>query len=167
MVVDVPRTLKHLTLTVAQHGLVTVGSFDGELSILNASGTVRLGAVSGPTLVESRNGDINAAIGVIPSAMNFLGRNGNVTVSMSPDARASFAAEVHGGTITLDSTSRVVYPPSGGIDINSIEDHRVNVPPPDPSSRLPWTVGGGGAMISITSLNGNVIIRKNNPPKQE
>ena len=165
--IDVPRTLKRLKLTVTQAGQITVGNFDGELSILNASGSVGLGGIGGPTLVENRNGDITASIGTIPAAMNFLGRNGNITVQFTPEARANFLAEAHRGVITLDSTSQIVFPRSGGLDLSSIEDHRINIPPPDASTKLPWAVGGGGALISITTLNGNIIIRKNNPPKQE
>ena len=167
LMIEVPRTLKSLKLAVTQQGQISVGNFDGELSVLNASGSVGLGGIGGPALIENRNGDITASIGTIPAAMNFLGRNGNITVQFSPEARASFNAEAHRGTITLDSTSQIAYPPSRQLDLATIEDHRVNVPPPDASAKLPWAVGGGGAVISITTLNGNVIIRKNNPPKQE
>src|SRR6185369_2765473 len=119
-------------------GQITVGNFDGELSILNASGSVGLGGIGGPTLVENRNGDITASIGTIPAAMNFLGRNGNITVQFTPEARANFLAEAHRGVITLDSTSQIVFPRSGGLDLSSIEDHRINIPPPDASTKLPW-----------------------------
>ena len=49
----------------------------------------------------------------------------------------------------------------------TIDQHRVDVPAADTSMKVPWVVGGGGAGITITTLNGNIIIRKNLPPKQE
>lgn len=166
LMLEVPSDLKGMKVTITNHGSIRVSGFNGELTVQSASGAIDLVRVAGPTVVEARNGDISVYSASIPAAMNLLGRNGSVTVSAPTDTRASFTAEVHGGTITLDSTSHIVYPTSP-VKLADVESFRVGAPGPDPASKLPWIMNGGGAAITVTSLNGNIIIRKNNPPKQE
>jgi hypothetical protein len=171
IVVSVPRTLAHLKITVTHEGKVRVSNFDGELRIRSAAGPVRVDGIAGPTLVEAQDGAISGSLGVIPSTMNFLGRNGNITLTLPTDARASLATEVHQGLIYHDSTSRVVTPPRFTIPAPDgleayLEAHRVGMPEAFSGTRSTWILNGGGAAITVTSLNGNIIIRKT-PPKQE
>ena len=159
MMLEVPRDLKSLKLTITNQGAVNVSGFTGELSIQSASGPVSLNQVAGPTVVEARDGRITAGIATLPAAMNFLGRNGNITLTAPADARASLAAEVHRGTITLDSTSHLVFP-AGRFRPSDVETFRTRVPPADNASKLRWVLNGGGAAITLVSLNGNIIIRR-------
>jgi hypothetical protein len=169
--IAVPRSLAVLRIKVIGHGNVVVRDFDGQVSIQSAAGNVQVSAISGPTLIEARNGTITASVGVIPSTMNFLGHNGTVAVTLPADARATVAAEAHRGSIYHDSTSHIVTPPRFSVpkpaDLQAyLEAHRVGMPGPLPDSKSSWVMGGGGAAITVTSLNGDIIIRRT-PPKQD
>ncbi len=120
---------------------------------------------------EALDGAITGSLGVIPSTMSFLGRNGNITLTLPTDARAASMTEAHQGLIYHDSTSRVVTPARFSIATpdgleSYLEAHRVDMPQPQTGATSSWIMNGGGAAITLTTLNGNIIIRKM-PPKQE
>ena len=163
LMIEVPRDLKSLKVTITGRGAANVaGGFMGQLSIESVAGPVLLNQVGGPAVVEARNGNVRARILSIPATLNILGRNGDITVEAPADVRASVRAEVHQGAITLDSTSHFAYPP-GRFKQSDIESFRRDVPPADPANKLAWILGGGGASITLTTLNGNVIVRRAQP----
>ena len=106
LVVLVPRNLKELTLTVGHYGDIRVHHFDGELSIVNERGLVELADITGPTLVEARNGNVQAVLGKLAGSgtagLDILGRNGDISITLPADMTANMQLTAHGGTITSD-----------------------------------------------------------------
>jgi hypothetical protein len=171
--VTIPRTLHSLKLVTGHYGAIHVEHFSGELSVQSERGEVGLVDVSGPTLVEARNGEVRVAVSHVPATgtagLNLLGRNGNVTLTLPGDAKANLSLEVHRGTVTsafTDGAGRLV------VNASDLEALRKLAPKVRPvSSEIPRKfvreINGGGVPVTVVALSGNIIVTKAGPPPQE
>lgn len=160
-VLEVPRNLTIIRVHVNGAGGVRVSDFDGQISIQSASGDVRLDRITGPALVEARNGPITATLAAIPDRMNFLGHNGTIVVTLPADGHASVSTEAHQGLTFHDSTSHLALPAHAAFTkLPDLETYRVGMPAPIDGMKTSWIMNGGGASITVTSLNGDIIIRR-------
>lgn len=170
LIVTVPRSLKTLKLTAGHSGAIHVDHFNGELTVSSEQGTVDLADVSGPTLVEARDGAVTVSFAKLPvdgaHGLSVLGRNGDVTVTVPEDAKASFSLEVHRGTASsafAEGNSRIV------IDAADLEAFSKLAPGVAPQTagiprKFIYDINGGGVLVQVVALNGNIIVRKSVKP---
>jgi len=170
LIVTVPRSLKTLRLAVGHSGAIHVDHFDGELTLSSEQGSIDLTDITGPTLVEARDGPVQVAFSKLPAigahGLSVLGRNGDVTVTLPPDAKGSLSLEVHRGTVTSAFTDG-----NGRIEVNAsdIEALRRLAPQgtPPTASEIPRKfirdINGGGVLVQVVALNGNIIVKKRAP----
>ena len=171
--VTVPRTLHSLKLVTGHYGAIHVEHFSGELSVQSERGDIELADVSGPTLGEARSGEVRVAVSHVPATgtagLNLLGRNGNITLTLPPDAQAELSLDVHHGTVTSDFTegsARIV------VNASDLEALRKIAPEVQPVSRefprrIIRDLGGGGVPVIAVALNGNIIVKKAVAPPRE
>jgi DUF4097 and DUF4098 domain-containing protein YvlB len=135
----------------AVSGAVTINTISGEVEITGAVPDVDLSTVSGTInvspSVELRRGEFNSVSGNI-----------KLNSALSPDGNFSF--EAVSGTIELHLPSAT----SAEFDIETFSGDIQNDFGPEavktnqylPSKSLEFSIGGGGATVTISSINGNV-----------
>lgn len=163
----VPRNLKLLKLTIRAGGVVSVDGFDGELTIQSETGPVLLHGIGGPAVIEARNGRIRASITHLPApargGLDFLGRNGDVVVTLPGDAKADLDLETHGGQISADDfagfasrTRPAANPDPGVLNANGL---KASSP-----VRRTIAVGEGGTSVKLVAMNGSIVVTRADKP---
>lgn len=216
--ISVPRHT-NILVSSAWGGDIAVANVDGNIEIKSLNGEVKLRDLSGSALVETTNGEIDAAVQTLQDGkpLSFTSMNGEVTVHLPSDAKANIRLRTHNGSILTDfddkalvtktESVRVVgHHANGGLtpeareavrnamrdsaaairdasraardaarhaakdaDDDSDVDTAAPVAPIPPIPPLPpmtggkivnGTLNGGGAEIRITTMNGDVTLRK-------
>lgn len=151
LTIKVPRQFS-LQLSTTQQGDIVVENVAGEFEISNVNGSIRLQQVAGSALLNSINGRLTASFtAVTPRApMSFSTANGQIDLTLPVAVKA---------TLKLKSDRGAVY-----------SDFDLAVDPAAPTQVGPqrlsqdgWTVGrlnGGGADITVQSLEGTIVVRK-------
>ncbi len=165
LLIRVPRNLKTLKLTVSHYGDVRVNHYDGELTVMSERGAVTLLDISGPAVIEARNGAISAVVSKFPaskfSGFSLLGRNGGIDITIPGTAKFSVEVSATAGQVTSD------FEKSGnGTQVDSAITYYVRRDgPPAQSGPLHSrvVVNGGGTVVNVVAMNGNVVIHKSPP----
>jgi hypothetical protein len=124
------------------NGLVEVRNVGGEVNANTVNGRVEVTTRSGPVNANTVNGDIDVSLGSLArdGAMRFRTVNGSVTVETPADLDANISMETMHGSISSDWPVQL----SGKFGPRHAEG----------------TIGRGGRMIRMTTLNGSVELRK-------
>jgi hypothetical protein len=133
--VRVPAGVRLAAKTV-NGGIEAVG-LKGSIEAETVNGSVRL-ATSAAARASTVNGSINADVGAIDEAMELETVNGRITVALPEKVRADLNAHTVNGSI--DSEFEVAV--QGKIS------HR----------RLRGTIGGGGADLLLSTVNGSIAL---------
>jgi DUF4097 and DUF4098 domain-containing protein YvlB len=145
------ETLSADVTVEAMSGAVTVSSVSGTVKISGAVPEADLSTVSGTLIVststELRRGDFNSVSGTI-----------KLNAELSPDG--SFSFETVNGDIELHipagtSAEFDIESFSGDIE-NDFGEEAVKTSEYLPSKSLEFSIGGGGASVSVSTINGNV-----------
>jgi hypothetical protein len=137
--VRVPHGVGFVGRTI--QGDVTAEGLAGPVQAYSVNGSIRF-TTSGSGLAETVNGSITAALGSTQaeSPLNFRTVNGQIKLSLRPEAGAEVRAETMNGRISSD------FPLAGAAS------HTQN--------RMQGTIGAGGGRLDLETVNGNIEIRR-------
>ena len=155
LTIKVPRNFS-LQVATVQDGNITIENVVGELEISNVNGSIRLTQVGGSALLNTINGDLTATFSsVTPNTpMAFSTVNGKIDVTFPPTIKASLKLKSDMGAIYSDFDMAMEKAPKP-VTTSQKGVYRV--------SQDSWTYGkvnGGGAEVTMKSLQGNLYIRK-------
>jgi DUF4097 and DUF4098 domain-containing protein YvlB len=182
--VDVSGTQAELSLSTVT-GRITASDGNGRSHIETAAGSValqrfsgetRVGSMTGPITIDEIGGDLFLTTITAPTVieradltnLTVEAAQGNIDFSGRLSARGRHRIETFGGNIEL----RLPADLGATIDMESLNGkvHAVDFPVTmrarpatargRESDRQEYTINGGGARISISTLNGGVFLRK-------
>ncbi len=126
-------------------GNVTLRGCKGGADVKTAGGSIEV-ENDGPVLAKTSGGSIRCQLQEAVSRQNLLldmkTTGGNINVSLVPDIAATVEAKVLGGSVTTEFP--VAVETTGTVK-------------PD---QLQGTINGGGSLLKLFSVGGNVILRK-------
>lgn len=133
-------------------GDVHVENFGGEFEMEALNDGVKLNKVTGPVFLDLVNGDIEIVFENVnqESPMSIKTINGEVDVTLPATAKANLELySLHGDIYTdLD------------IDVEKSEGEETNMRFLGGSSKVNGTLNGGGVEMNISTINGNLYLRK-------
>ncbi|OGD20926.1 MAG: hypothetical protein A2W03_07380 [Candidatus Aminicenantes bacterium RBG_16_63_16] len=157
LVIKVPAG-SSLNLETTNMGEIRVENVTGEVEVENMNGPITLQNVSGTVVASTTNGDIEAVLArVAPDKpMSFATFNGDVDVTLPPDAKASLRLKSQEGDVYSDfdlalKTAPVKTEESG----KSTGRFRVSI-----ERAALGAINGGGVEMKLETYNGNIYIRK-------
>ncbi len=130
---------------------VEVENFGGEFEMTGLNDGVKLTDITGPVIVELINGDIEVIFSSVnqSSPMSIQSINGEVDITMPSVTKATFELSSLHGDIFSDLD----------IEIKKEKDED-NMSYFGGSSDVEGTLNGGGVKMDISSINGNIYLRK-------
>ncbi len=141
------------------NGDITVEGVSGEVDANALTGKLTLNNVSGPVVAHSLNRDVNAVFTQAPAGkpMSFTSLNGNIDVTLPPDAKARLKMKTNGGDIYTDFDLKMEPPakPATTDERKAGGKYRVHT-----ESTMYGTINGGGPEITLTTFRGNIYLRK-------
>ncbi len=146
-----------LYLSTTNDGEIIVSNVTGSLELGNTNGPITATGISGAVIAESVSDDIDIGFRAVApdSAMSMESVNGNLTVRLPANAGAQLYLDSSQGEILSDF--EVEVQPSK--PVIERDDHKSGV-----SVRVENTivanVNGGGPVIRLKTLNGDINIRK-------
>ena len=157
VVARIPRRAD-LELTTTNNGEILVRDVTGALVLNNVNGPITATGITGTVIAESVNEDIEVSFDAIQGngAMSFASVNGTLSLGLPADAAVQLHIDSAEGEITSDFEVDVMpseptitreEDDSGGVEI------RVE-------SVIVANVNGGGTVIRMKTLNGDINIRK-------
>jgi len=147
-----------LKLEAANMGDIRVENVSGEVEVENMNGPISLHNVSGTVVASTNNGDIEAVLArVAPDKpMSFATFNGDVDVTLPPDAKASLRLKSQEGDVYSDfDLALKSAPPKTEESGKSAGRFRVSI-----ERAALGTINGGGVEMKVETFNGNIYIRK-------
>jgi DUF4097 and DUF4098 domain-containing protein YvlB len=154
---------------------ISIQTVNGKLHAAKLRGRTRLASTSSSIEAEDIVGDVTAGTvsgrvsltGVKSSRVSAETVSGNVTYAGSIDASGSYEFSTHSGTVRLE------IPETSGADLEleTFNGHitsafPITLQPGDVSSmarhgkRMEFTIGKGGAHVTASTFNGNIIIER-------
>jgi DUF4097 and DUF4098 domain-containing protein YvlB len=158
LVIKVPMQTS-LKLQCTNGGDIKVERVTGDLELTNLNGDVIANSVAGTVIAHSMNGKVHVTLDrVTPDkAMSFSTMNGDVDITLPPDAKANLKMKSDHGDIFSDFDIKLTAAGTAPV----VEDgrakggkYRVKV---DKTSS--GTINGGGPELSFKTFNGNIYIR--------
>ncbi len=146
-----------LKLGTVKDGAIVVENVRGELEISNVNGAITLTQVSGSAVANTINGNLTATFKSVTAGtpMAFSSLTGKVDVTFPASTKALLKLKSDHGQVYSDfdfaldkRPAKVTHDTQGGLSRFSKEA---------------WTYGtlnGGGAEITLQSLNGDIFLRK-------
>ncbi|GAA4033191.1 hypothetical protein GCM10022409_16890 [Hymenobacter glaciei] len=155
LTIKVPRNFS-LQVGTVQNGDILIENVSGELEISNVNGSIKLTDVGGSALLNTVNGSLTATFkAVTPNTpMAFSTVNGKVDVTFPTTIKANLKLKSDMGAIYSDFDMAMEKPAK---PVNSAQNGVYRI------SQENWTQGkvnGGGAEITVKSLQGNLYVRK-------
>ena len=141
-VITVPRGMHVRANTV--NGSIEITGVTGEVRANSVNGSVRAQSSGGPVEARAVNGNVTARMGRITGSedLTYASVNGNVLVEFSGDLNA----ELEMSTV------------NGGFETNFPLALRGRINP----RHIRATIGAGGPHLKLSTVNGNVELRKSN-----
>ncbi len=155
--IKVPE-LSSLKIESAAMGGVRVEGVSGEVEIENMNGPITLRNVSGTVIASTANGDIEAVLArVAPDKpMSFATFNGDVDVTLPPDAKASLRLKSQEGDVYSDFDLALKSAPAKTEESGKTSGRfRVSI-----ERAALGTINGGGVEMKFETFNGDIYIRK-------
>ena len=123
-------------------GSLEVGNVGEEARLNSISGKVRLGKVNGYLNVSSVSGSLNAAlVSLSPQGIHINSVSGSVEIAFNSEVNADFTSESVTGEVFLEVP-------------NVIRESE------EKSSNIRARIGAGGTPITISSISGNIRLRR-------
>lgn len=152
----VPRRA-NVSLSTVNDGEIIVSNIVGNLELSNTNGPITARDISGSVIAESVNGAVDVSLASIDevNASSFETLNGDITVGIPANAGVQLHLDSGQGKITSDFEVEVV-PTTGTVqrdeDGNGTAIRIENV--------IVAKVNGGGPVLRIKSLQGDIHIRR-------
>ena len=155
MTIKVPKNFS-LQVGTVQNGDIIIENVSGELEVSNVNGSIKLTDVGGSALLNTVNGSLTATFKTVTpnTPMAFSTVNGKVDLTFPANLKANLKLKSDMGAIysdfdmAMDKPAKPVTSARNGV-------YRI--------SQDNWTQGkvnGGGAEITVKSLQGSLYIRK-------
>lgn len=147
----------HLSLSTVNDGEIIVSNIVGNLALSNVNGPVTARNISGSVIAESVNAAIDVSFAKIDevNASSFETINGDITVGIPVDAGAQVHLDSGQGQITSDFEVEIM-PTDGTVtrddNGNGVAIRIENV--------IIATINGGGPVLRLKSLHGDMHIRQ-------
>ena len=123
-------------------GSVQIGNVGSEARVSSVSGDVRIGQVNGPLDVTGVSGGLNATlVSLSPQGIHIKSVSGSVEIGFKSEVNADFRADGVSGQVYLDVP-------------NVIRDSE------EKSSNVRARIGVGGTPITISSVSGDIRLRR-------
>ena len=130
-------------------GSITMRDCSGGAEMKTAGGSIEV-ENDGPVLAKATGGSIRCQLQKVSTSQNLLldleTMGGGINVSVAPDIAATVEAKVLGGAVTTELPVTV----EGG---------------PVKPDQLQGTINGGGPLLKLFSVGGNIILRKTGEDK--
>ena len=140
-VIDVTGTVNGQT----SGGNITLRDCKGGADVKTAGGSAEI-ENDGPVLAKTTGGSIRCQLQEISSSQNLLldleTAGGGINVSLVPDTAATVEARVLGGSVTTEFP--IAAEMAGAVKPNELQG----------------TINGGGPLLRLRSIGGNIILRK-------
>ena len=156
VVARIPRQA-NLELSTVNDGEIIVSNITGALNLENVNGPITASNISGLVIAESVNENIDVSFANIDASgvMSFSSINGDLTLGLPASAGVQLHIDSSEGEIISDfevevQTSKPVIKREdnrGGVEV-SVE------------SVIVADINGGGPVIKLKTLNGNILIKK-------
>lgn len=100
----------NVMIASAYGGDISCSGLTGDIEIKSMNGVVRLDGIAGSALVETMNGEINAAVHELHEgkSLSFTSMNGEVTLRLPADAKANVRLRTQNGAIATDFDEKVL-----------------------------------------------------------
>jgi hypothetical protein len=136
-----------LSHTSPHGGDVEVKNYEGELDISTVHNSVELTDVTGPMMVKTVHGDINATLGAaLRSPVSIESTHGHVDVALPVAIKANVHLNTTWGEILVDPDFKIEIDKSG----NYVRY----------SDKVTGKINGGGIDVELSSTHNNVYLRK-------
>lgn len=148
-----------LVLETVNDGVIEVSNITGALQLTNINGPITAHGITGSVIAESVNDTIDVRFTQMEGSevMSFNSVNGDLVLGLPAGAGAELHIDSAEGEITSDFEVDVV--PSRPVVTR--EDNRGGVEV-KVESVIVAKLGGGGPVIKMKTLNGDIAIRKSN-----
>jgi hypothetical protein len=159
LVVRVPRNMS-MKVSCMNGGDLRVAGVSGDLELNSHNSGISATNVNGSVVAHSLNGNLTVVLDRLSSdkPMSFSSLNGNVDVTLPPDARATLRMKSDNGSTFTDFDIQLT--PGGAKAV--VEDqrreggrYRVRA-----DNTMVGSINGGGPDVSLKTLNGNIYLRK-------
>lgn len=152
----VPRRA-NVSLSTVNDGEIIVSNIVGNLELSNTNGPITARGISGSVIAESVNAPIDVSFAEIDdvNASSFETINGDITVGIPANAGAQLNLDSGQGQITSDFEVEVV-PTEGTVT----QDENGNGTAIRIENVIVARINGGGPVLRLKSLNGDMQIRK-------
>ncbi|MFN3849135.1 MAG: DUF4097 family beta strand repeat-containing protein [Spirosomataceae bacterium] len=156
--VKVPQKTS-LKLSTVNNGDIYVDNVNGNLEISNVNGDIKLKNIAGSVSANTINGDVivNFTDVTANSAMAFTNLNGKIDVAFPANYKANVKLKTDRGDIYSDFDIDIDKTNAKAIQTTDKEKGLYKLKKDD------WTYGkinGGGAEMTMKSMNGDIFIRK-------
>ena len=123
-------------------GSVEIGNVGADARVNSISGNLGLGQVNGSLDVTSVSGSVNATLlSLSPQGIHIRSVSGSIEIRFKSEVNADFTAESISGQVSLDMP-------------NVTRDSE------EKSSNVHARIGGGGTPITISSVSGNIRLKR-------
>jgi hypothetical protein len=160
----VPRATS-VVVSSSVGGDVTCEGVSGDVEIHCLNGAVRVDGLRGSLSVETLNGAIHAKLDAVQpgKAVSLSSMNGAVTVEVPAAAKANIHLRTHNGSVLTDFDEKALVTTSESAGIADTPRARRSMPPLPPMTGgkvVSGTLNGGGADLQVTTMNGDITLRK-------
>jgi DUF4097 and DUF4098 domain-containing protein YvlB len=147
----------NLYLSTTNDGEIIVTNITGSLELENPDGPITATRISGSVIAQSVSDDVEIALTSIAadSAMSLESVSGNLSIALPPDVGAQFHLDSSQGEIISDF--EVEVQPSKAVIERSDRGDGVSV---RVENTIIANVNGGGPVIRLKTLSGDINIRK-------
>lgn len=148
-----------LTLETVNDGVIVVDNITGSLNLVNVNGPITATGITGSVIAEAVNQDIFISFDRVEGSdvMSMHSVNGDLTLGLPEGTGAELHIDSSEGEITSDFEVDVA--PSKPIITRENNRGGVEV---KVESVIIATIGAGGTVFKLKTLNGDIAIRKSN-----
>lgn len=148
-----------VTATTVNGGVIEIEGVSGEVEANNTNGAVTVTNVSGSVVAHSLNGKVTVTLNKITpnKEMSFSTLNGSIDVTLPPDTKANLKMKTDNGDIFTDFEVKLEPKSTAAVEDRRGEGGKYRI---KFERSMYGSINGGGPLLSFTTLNGQILIRK-------
>ncbi len=149
--ISVPKNLKvEVELGMFNHGNLEITGLNSDLELDVKNSNIKLNGITGPTVISSLSGDIEADFSKVnqKSPFSIKAISGDMDISLPANTPANLELSSMSGGIYTD------------FDIKTSGNNSGNLKHVGGGSKVRAKINEGGVKIAITAISGNIYLRK-------